>query len=121
MTNDVCKKKIYLSLLSLSLSRLCAFQSSSVLAPSSSINFKMNFSHNQLNNSTNKSSSACDLWIEEHRIYQQNWSEIEKEFLDICVGPQRFNLLILTGSYFLLVDFLPISSTPSPRYTFSWE
>ena len=105
MTNDVCKKSqrsICLSVSSetQSLSRLFAFQSSSVLAPSESIKFNMSFSQNQLNNSTNKTSSDCVLWIENHTI-DQNWSEIEKEFLDLCVGPQRFNLLILTCSHFL--------------------
>ena len=39
----------------------------------------------------NESVTSCELWIDEHNSTYQNWSsDIETEYLDLCVGPQRF-------------------------------
>ena len=32
---------------------------------------------------------SCDFWIDENNRTDQNWSDIETEYLELCVGPQR--------------------------------
>lgn len=103
---SVKKSKIYLSLLLWKSVSVEAVRLSVEFCPCSLLVSQLrimtkDISEDQLRNSTNESSSLCDLWIEEHRTYQ-NWSEIEKEFLDLCVGPQRFNNPILTRLQYLL-------------------
>ena len=103
---SVKKSKIYLSLLLWKSISVEAVRLSVEFSPCSLVVSQLgimtkDISEDQLRNSTNESSSLCDLWIEEHRIYQ-NWSEIEKEFLDLCVGPQRFNNPTLTRLQYLL-------------------
>ena len=39
----------------------------------------------------NQSVSPCDFWVDEHNKTDQNWSDIEAEYLDLCVGPQRLD------------------------------
>ena len=38
----------------------------------------------------NQSVTSCEFWVAEHNTTEQNWSDIETEYLELCVGPQRF-------------------------------
>ena len=37
----------------------------------------------------NQSVTSCETWVDEHNTTGLNWSDIETEYLDLCVGPQR--------------------------------
>ena len=63
----------------------------------------------------NQSVTPCELWVAEHNTTEQNWSDIQTEYLDLCVGPQRFAQFSTKSNLFVCLDSgCPnIFSTPS--------
>ena len=39
----------------------------------------------------NQSVTSCEFWVDEHNTTDQNWSDIQTEYLELCVGPQRWD------------------------------
>ena len=73
----------------------------------------------------NQSVTPCEVWVDDHNTTAHNWSlEIETEFLDLCVGPQRLDNYQLDKSNLfgcLAAGFLLIFSIPSQWFISLWD